>query len=328
MRILLVRLSALGDLVVASGLLPVLRERWPEAEVDWLVESAGEALLAHEARIDRCIRLPAQGGTGNFLRTVRTLRSRHYDLAIDTHGLLKGAFWARVSGAPRRIGLGSREGSSALLTETVALDRGDPHFGSEYRRLADYLGSTPEAYHPRLVLGAEDRQEAREALGRTAQLPYAALCPFTTRPQKHWFRENWRELGEGLRAEGLQPVLLGGPGDAPEAHQIQGELPWTDLTGRLSLRGSAAVLEGAAVAIGVDTGLTHMASVLGTPTLALFGATRPYLHLPHGASGKVLYQPLPCSPCRRKPTCGGAYTCMRLHTPESVLANARSLRTA
>jgi heptosyltransferase-1 len=328
MRVLLVRLSALGDLVVASGLLAVLRERWPEARVDWLVESPGEALLAHEDRIDRLIVLPAHGGSGAFLQTVRTLRSQHYDLAIETHGLLKGAFWARASGAPRRIGLGSREGSSALLTERVELDRGDPHFGSEYRRLADYLGTTPDAYQPRLVLGQEDRREASEALGGNPEPPYAALCPFTTRPQKHWFEENWRELGEGLRAEGLQPVLLGGPGDAPQAHRIQGELPWTDLTGRLSLRGSAAVLEGATVAVGVDTGLTHMASVLGTPTLALFGATRPYLHLPKGARGQVLYHPLPCSPCRRKPTCNGAYTCMRLHTPQSVLATARSLRAA
>jgi heptosyltransferase-1 len=73
------------------------------------------------------------------------------------------------------------------------------------------------------------------------------------------------------------------------------------------------------VLVGVDTGLTHMGTALGVPTVALFGSTRPYLHTDSPAT-RVVYEPLWCSPCRRNPVCGGEFSCMRLHRPRGVMA--------
>ena len=96
------------------------------------------------------------------------------------------------------------------------------------------------------------------------------------------------------------------------------------LAGRTSLIQVAAVMQQAALVVGVDTGLTHLGIALRRPTLALFGSTRPYLD-PDFEQARVLYEPMACSPCRRRPTCGGEFTCMRAHTPERVLEATRTI---
>jgi heptosyltransferase-1 len=177
-----------------------------------------------------------------------------------------------------------------------------------------------------LVLGEASRAAAR-SLRETAGLggPYAVIAPFTTRPQKHWFEARWRELAARLQAElGLAVAMLGGPGDRAAAERIAAGGTIHDFAGRAPLAVSAALIREARLLVGVDTGLTHMGIALEVPTVALFGATRPYLD-PATPRAKVLYHPLECSPCRRRPTCGGAFTCMTLHRVDEVLATARGL---
>ena len=94
------------------------------------------------------------------------------------------------------------------------------------------------------------------------------------------------------------------------------------LVGKTTIPQAAAVIKGAALLIGVDTGLTHMGIALDIPTICLFGATRPYLDT-QGTSGTVLYHPHDCSPCRRSPTCGDDFTCMKAISTEEVLQTAR-----
>jgi heptosyltransferase-1 len=95
-----------------------------------------------------------------------------------------------------------------------------------------------------------------------------------------------------------------------------------------TLRGAGAVLAGARLVIGVDTGLTHLAGTLAAPTIALFGSTTPYAHGPDHGCAVVLSQNLPCSPCRRHPTCAGAFQCMRELVPDRVLQAALNLLAA
>ena len=116
------------------------------------------------------------------------------------------------------------------------------------------------------------------------------------------------------------PVLLGGPADGVVAARMQQANPaLQSQTGRTTLTRSAALIKHAAGLVGVDTGLTHMGIALGIPTVALFGSTRPYLDTTR-PNARVLYHRLECSPCRRHPTCGGAYTCMRLIEVAEVMA--------
>src|SRR5690606_12383648 len=104
---------------------------------------------------------------------------------------------------------------------------------------------------------------------------YAVFAAFTTRAQKHWFDDAWRELARRLRAQtGLVPVLLGGPGDRPTAEALVRDAPEIlNLVGRTDLAQAAALVRDSALVVGVDTGLTHMGIAFGVPTVALFGST-------------------------------------------------------
>ena len=340
-RILILRLSAIGDVAMASGILPALRSRWPDAHLAWLVEPAAAPLLAHNPRLDELIVWPRAEWLDlwktrrlvTLLRRVmefrRRLRAARFDVALDLQGLLKSAVWGWLSDAPRRICLRGREGAHLLATERLEPPLGvaPKRMGSEYRDLARYLGSAEEAFQPDIAIGESARTAARAGLELsgidvTAKPRYAVLCPFTTRPQKHWFEDRWIGLALRLREYGFTPVLLGGPADRGAAARIAKGVPSiTNLVGTLKLDESVAAIAGAAVVIGVDTGLTHIGSALGVPTVALFGATCPYLD-PVAPRSVVIYEKLACSPCRRNPTCDGRFDCMRALEVERVMSEA------
>ena len=343
-RILLIRLSAIGDVAMASGLIPAVRQAWPDAHLAWLVEPAAADLLRHNPRLDRVIVWPKnrwrqqwrQRRYGMLWRQFRQLRAelvgQRFDLVIDAQGLLKSGLWAWLSRAPERIGIGPREGNRWLLSRTVEPRPDDPRLGSEYRQLAQTLGLNADAYAMDVAVGAADRRSGQALLARhgVGSAPaYAVLCPFTTRPQKHWFESRWAELATALPQRlGLTPVLLGGPADRDAAGRIVAATAATaglvDLTGRTTLGQAAALIRQARLLLGVDTGLSHLGIAFGVPTLALFGSTRPYLDT-GSANARVLYHPLACSPCRRNPTCHDRFDCMRAHTVADVLGAAQAL---
>ncbi|MGE5452507.1 MAG: lipopolysaccharide heptosyltransferase I [Acidobacteriota bacterium] len=341
-RILIVRLSALGDIVMASGLIPALHERYPQAELFWLTEAACAPLLKHNPKLhevliwprakwEQLLKAKQYRALWAEVRAFRQmLRAKQFDLVLDGQGLLKSGLCAWFTGAPRRVSIIAREGSHLLMHERVVPPAGaDPRIGSEYRYLATYLGAAEEDFQLDLAVGEAPRQRAREVLHEACQgipaRPLAMLCPFTTRPQKHWVESNWAELARALLAQGMQPIVLGGPADQEAAARIAAACPGLlNLTGQLKLDESVALIAECQLLIGVDTGLTHMGTALRLPTVALFGSTRPYLSS-GTPSTQVMYDALPCSPCRRNPTCGGAFTCMKQLTVARVLAQAMRL---
>lgn len=339
-RVLVVRMSAIGDIVMASALIPALRRTWPEARLAWLTEPAGAALLRHNPRLDEVLvwprgewlQLRRERRYGELARAVwrfgRELRARRFDLVLDAQGLLKSAVWARLTGAPRRIGLGSREGGQWLMTETLGRRTVSRRIGAEYRLLAEHLGLDLGDFPMDVPVGASAAARARVALeGEGVRGAYAVLCPFTTRPQKHWLEERWAGLAGLLEdATGLAPVVLGGPEDRAAAERIRAESGGRarTLAGETALDESVAVVAGAGLLVGVDTGLTHLGIAHRVPTVALFGATRPYLD-PGTPRAEILYDPLPCSPCKRTPTCHGRFDCMRRHGVERVLEAAKAV---
>lgn len=334
MKILVIRLSAIGDVVMASPLIRALRARYPEAHIAWLAQPEVVPLLSEHPALDAVIPWPRgewrqawrEGRplalAGQVARFVRRLRGERFDLVLDLQGLLKSGIWAWASGARRRIGLGSREGSAALMSEVLTPPHDDPRIGSEYRALARYLG-LPAAHFPmEVALAGADRDFARrwaeQAGGGSG---YVVLCPFTTRPQKHWRDDDWVELIAALRRRYRMPVaILGGPGDRAAAEALAARSGQAEpLAGKTTLRQAAALIEGAAFLVGVDTGLTHMGTAFAVPTVALFGSTCPYRDAGRPRT-VVLYKDLPCSPCRRRPTCDGAFPCLGAILPGEVLA--------
>ncbi|MDY0014562.1 MAG: glycosyltransferase family 9 protein, partial [Rhodocyclaceae bacterium] len=239
-RILIVRTSAIGDIVFASPMPAVLKAAWPQARVTWLAEPGLGALVASDPAVDEIItwpkaewrRLWQAGRYAELFRAVRRLRAelraQRFDLAIDLQGLLKSGLLAWLSGAPRRIGLGSREGSRWLMTEVIPKGGPMERISSEYRHLAQQLNLPAGDFVPTLHADPAAEARALALLAERGLAPghYAVLAPFTTRPQKHWFEDAWQALAPRVQTElGLAPVILGGPGDTAAAAPIASAAP-------------------------------------------------------------------------------------------------------
>lgn len=324
---------------MASALIPALAETYPEARLTWLTDEINMDLLISNPRLDKVIVWPRRRWRklrkeGRFLLLfreildlARQLRQPCFDLVLDIQGLWKSAIWALIAGGKTRIGLGSREGSQWVMTKTLDTRTETPYIGGEYLKLAKALDAVSEHFAMDIHPSAASYRQADELLASAdVKGGFVVLCPFTTRPQKHWFEIHWSELANRLYVErGLQAVMLGGPGDMEAADRIAANAPGlVNLVGRTHLIECAAIIDRARLLVGVDTGLTHLGTAMKTPTLALFGSTRPYLETGYERA-KVLYEALPCSPCKRHPTCDGRFDCMKLHTVEKILAGSQQL---
>jgi heptosyltransferase I len=338
--ILFVRLSAIGDITFATPLLAAARRAHPHARLIWLVQAEYRALLDHHPDLDAVIACPLRHWQhlwrtrrwGELWRSIAalraTLRSYEIDLALDLQGLLKSGVLTWLSGARERIGLGSREGSQWLMTRTVPRAGDARQIGSEYRHLAAALGWATDDWEMAVHYSAADAAYVADFIAEQhLHQCYAVLCPFTTRPQKHWLEERWLEVAARLHDElHVTPVLLGGTADRAAAARLvaasSGQI--LNLVGATSLSEAAALIDHAALVLAVDTGLGHIGLALATPTVLLFGSTRPYLD-PGRDNARVLYHALPCSPCKRHPSCAGSWDCLRQISVADVIAAAQQV---
>lgn len=334
-NILIIRLSAIGDIVMSTCIASGLKKAHPQAKISWLVQKGMENLLEANPAVDEVIVWP-RGQWQSLLKQrryltlfrevrqfIKSLRERNFSIAIDAQGLMKSAFFTRFSGASRRIGLNSREGSAQLMTE-VHRATYSKQMSSEYLFLLEALGVPDYAPTP-VATTAEDHAIVSDLLrANSIKRPFIVFCPFSTREQKNWSANYWVEMAKLVQPSlQMDCVILGAPADEDDAMKMAEQYPHLyQLSGKTTLRQAAALIEQASALVGVDTGLTHMGVVSNTATVALFGSTCPYTET-HSRLAKVIYHNLDCAPCKRTPTCDGAFTCMRDITPAEVLAELK-----
>jgi ADP-heptose:LPS heptosyltransferase len=288
-RLLLVRLSALGDVAMALHVLSTVKARRPDARVGWLVEDRFAGLLEGHPQIDaihvyrraRAPRVP--------LRLLGELRRQRYDLALDLQGNLKSGVLARLAGARRTLGLDaplSREGNRFLVRERVKPPPG--HRLNAYLALVDAaLGPGPTA--PATLPASGDAHGA------------IVLHPGTSRfgAFKRWPAAAFAELGDRL-ATRVQAgiVLTAGPGERAEADDVRRRMRHpAAVVEPKGLRALADLLFGARLFVASDTGPAHIAAALGIPTLTLFGPKDPDLLAPVGPRARAVRAGVRCSPC-------------------------------
>lgn len=335
----------MGDIIMATVLIEGLRRNYPEARISWLVEQGLEDVIKFDPRLDRVIVWQKKRWKGllagfklitlahEMLEMRRSLSRYLFDLALDAQGLFRSRLLAFLSDAPLRLGFKSKEPGELLMTKIIDRGHSTKFMGQEYLRMLESLGINPVGLEQRLFVSEEAEAKAIELVSqRTAGKKYAVLLPFTTRPQKHWIDDYWQSLAiEIQQLYGLSVVILGAKEDARRANKIATSslCEIANLAGMTSLAESLAIIKNASLAIGVDTGLTHAAICFDRPTLAIFGSTCPFLHTPKGEKVQVIHSALPCSPCKRRPTCTPAsadiFDCMASITPEMVLERIKSL---
>ncbi|MFH1059492.1 MAG: lipopolysaccharide heptosyltransferase I [Pseudomonadota bacterium] len=315
MKVLIIKLSALGDVVQALPVAMAIRRQHPEARIDWLVERPSAGLLMGHPALDRVLVSPrhelsedavaALPEVGTFLGK---LRSTRYDAVLELQGLIKSAIFARLARSPRKIGFrGGKEPAAAwVLGEPLPAYDPERHALERYLDILEPLGVMRPA-RPEFGLkpDAAHLDQARDALGGLGgQRPLVALHPVAKWESKLWPLAHWVELVRLLAGQGLDMVLTGSPADAELTAEIarRAGAPVLDLAGRTGLKELAGVLSLADLAVSTDTGVMHLAAALETPVVALFGPTSPGRTGPWGAGHTVLRLGLSCSPCFRR-TC-------------------------
>lgn len=308
-RILLIKLSSLGDVIHALPALEALRSLYPQGQITWLVEEAHAPVLAGHPALNEVWTVPRPRlGSRKLLQQLRQLfhttcrlREQPFDLVIDLQGLLKSAVWAALARADRKLGYArTREFSYLALTERLAPFDPEAHAVQRYLNLARHLGA--EARPPRFRLGLSLSTDLAHLVPETGQ-PLAVLHPGARWPTKLWPAAHWAQLARWLAAgKGFQVVVTGNAADRGMAAEIvaRTEIPLINLAGRTSLAELAALLRKAQVAVTTDTGPMHLAAALGTPVAALFGPTAPWRTGPFGPGHEVVRLDLPCSPCFRR----------------------------
>jgi lipopolysaccharide heptosyltransferase I len=315
-RVLVVRLSALGDVLFALPALRRLREALPRARLTFLVEDRFADLLRDHPDVDELLvferKKIARLDAIEASRLVRELRRRRFDAALDFQGNLKSGVLVRLSGARRRVGFAppaSREGNRFFSNRRVTLPE-----GTRWRPLRDLallrgLGIEPGADPPRPTpprLGPDAEIFGQKADAAVAgHGPLVVLHPGTSAfgAFKRWPPERFGEVARALVERAHARVLVThGPGEESLALEVAAlaASPSVAASPRTrSLRELAAILARAALVVGADTGPVHVAAALGRPVVAVFGPKDPEVYRPLGERTRVVRRgDVACSPCR------------------------------
>jgi heptosyltransferase-1 len=342
--VLLIRLSARGDVLFALPFAERVKARWPDADVDWVVETPAADMVEGHTDVDHLVVWDRQRWkkllrSGRLIRLAREalalrrrLREGRYDIVVDLHGMLRSGLLARLTGAPVRVGYDAKEGSSSLYTHHFPGWTDVDRMGGDFRDVADWMGLDASGWQLHAPLPEHARNEAHEHLvARGVREGYVVAIPHTTRPQKHWGEARWGSLIDALHDRtGLPVVMLGGPGDREATERIARGVTsdaLVDLVGRTSLGAAAAVVADAALVVGVDTGLTHVAHYHDRPTVCLFGPAA-YVVPPTDVARIIRHDELDCVRCMVRgpgPTCDGAWWCMDRITQDEVMGHVDDL---
>jgi len=298
MKLLIVRLSSLGDVVHT---LPIAANaRRSGARVFWVVEAAYRDLVEANPNVERVViadtkawrRRPLSPRTFSEITSLlREVRAIAAEATIDVQGLWKSALIARASGAPV-VGFaasGRKEPVSALLCDRPVQPLSGGHVVDHNLALAEAAGISVTDRRPdtRFLL-SRPAPEADRFLAEQPR-PFALYHPGAGRPEKTWGEDRFAALADRLSSTGgLSPAISWGPGDEARARRLAELLPQARVLPPLTLPGLARVIVNASLFIAGDTGPLHLADALGAPTLALYGPTDPTRNGPYRNPGSAV----------------------------------------
>jgi len=357
-RILLVKPSAVGDVIHTVPVLVRLRQRYPNAQLDWLLTPRIAELVRHHPALSNVVffdrgRLAQLGRAwqpvrelGRFLSRLRRAR---YDLVIDLHGQFRSALLCLLSGSPVRIGFappsrkpfpgdrrlvkeayvhgwtGAREGAWVAYTHHISVRKLDVHAVDRYLSLGPMLGlpEGPVDFHIPLPDSATSRVNELLAAHGLDGHPYAVLVPGTTWETKHWLPEGFAAVGRHLTRTGRRIIVAGSANEMRSCREMAALCPGTvDLCGQTTLSELAALLHRATLCVTNDSGSMHLAVAFGRPVVSIFGPTDPVWIGPYRRSESVVSaRGIDCAPCylRKLSACTHAHACMKQVSPAMVI---------
>jgi lipopolysaccharide heptosyltransferase I len=322
---LIIKPSSLGDVTHALPILRLLRRRYPNAKISWLVAPYCSGLLEGHPDLDEVILFDRRRfGTAwknpsaglDLIRFKRDLRRRRFDWVIDLQGLFRSGWLAWLTRAPVRIGFANaREFSWLFYTHRIPINTLEQHAVDRYLRIAQAAGCADEPIEFPFAVSDSDRSSVAQMTGHD---PYAVLLPGANWPTKRWPVENYQALVDPIRQRfNLRSIVAGGPDTIELANSIPSAL---NLAGKTTLPQLVALLERATLVIANDSGPMHIAAALNKPLVTIFGPTNPIRTGPYSRPDSVVRVDIPCSPCYSR-KCSHT-SCLRWLGIEPVLATA------
>lgn len=342
-KILILRLSAIGDVLHATPVARELKKMQPDCHITWLVSPPADTLLQENPYIDELLvwdRRPLDKAFASFnlpaayreLKKARALlKARHFDLVLDIQGLFLTGILARLSGARRRIGIHERHEGNPFFMSEMAPNIDSPHKVRRYLSALLPLGFHLEDFTPGLTL-----KLPAELTGFAASFwqehdidtkrPLLMVTVRTTWPDKNWEPENF---GLALRdlPENVQIVFCGSPGEAEFIAAAQSKMnrPSLSIAGETSLMELAALLQSADLLLSCDTGPLHIADAIGCKTISLWGPTQPDVYGPLTSGHEFIISPHECRRCLKTKCKYKTNACMKAITPEMVAERLKEL---
>jgi lipopolysaccharide heptosyltransferase I len=337
-NILIVKLSAIGDVIHTLPALNAIRKAYPEARITWLVEEAAYDLVEGHPALDRVLVSKRKRWLkrlrGHLFLSVmkevygfiKELRDTHYDMILDFQALLKSGILIALVRGKRKIGFGRglehMEYSYLFLNERVPAVSMEHHALTRGLMLLNALGiPTPEVEY-KLSVSNYDRQRLDDLLqqhGLVNPGRFVVVNPVAKWESKLWPNLKFAQLADRIMAQyDARIVFTGSFEDRLTIHQIRTGMraPAVNLAGETTLKMLAALYAKADVVVSTDTGPMHLAVAVGTPVVALFGPTAPWRTGPYGSGNQVVTAGKACAPCfkRHCPACD----CMALISVDQV----------
>ena len=335
-NILVVKLSAIGDVIHALPVSYAVKETYPDAHLTWVVEPTAYPMLEDNPYIDEIILFEKAKfrSIGGFLREIRPfrrrLRARRYDASLDLQGLFKSAAIVFNAGAKKRIGTANMREGAHLVSRPVRGEHVEGHIVERYLDVARALGCRVEEVRFPVAVSARNAAAADTLLTREG-VPegrrFVAFAIGANWPNKRWPAEHFAALADRLYRVGFIPVLVGGGRlDETIAADIMAatEVPPVNLVGRTNLKQLARIYAHAALVLGGDTGPVHLAAGLGTPTVMLMGPTDANRNGPYGQQENAIEVDRRCRGCWKR-VCPKGLDCLAAILPDEVAAKMKPL---
>jgi heptosyltransferase-1 len=365
-KILLIKLSAVGDVVHTIPVLNKLRRRYPTAQLDWLVTPPIAELLRHHPGITNVIEFEREAWSKPWQltpffaygRLATELRAAAYDLVIDMHGQFRTAVLALATGAPARIGFdrprarvwnassrkfplearkhawqGAREGSWLAYTHHILVPTLDLHAVDRYLNLGSILGldKGPADFSFPIPQSANSHVDSLLRQHSINRADLVIMAPGTIWETKQWGTKKFANVAQHFLSQGFAVVLIGSQRERSLCEEVADLAPGVvDLAGMTTLSELAALIRHSALNITNDSGPMHLAVALNRPVISIFGPTDPVWIGPYGRPHAVLHVDLPCSPCylRRLKHCNHNHACMEGVSPLAVIGRAEGVLQA
>lgn len=326
-KILVLRFSSLGDLILIIPLLAALKKSFSGGEIHLATKESYRELFARSPLVDRLHTLK-ESGLGALLRFRSALAKEHYHVIIDAHNVIRSNLLYHSLRAPRKIQLQKDQVKKALLIKKKRNLYGDYiHQSIRYLDLAQKLGLSVRETDPGLEVPEEAAAKIDNMLLRAGHTgrKLVALAPGARWETKCWPLDHYGRLADMIAERGMEIVLIGGPDELARNRELaaHSKAVIIDLTGELSIIESAAALKKCEVLITNDSAPLHLAEAAGTPVVALFGPTvREFGYFPRLAESAILDVDLACRPCSRngaRPCEYGTKECMTEISPETAI---------